>query len=103
MRLKILTSACIVCAAVLMVAYPWLLGPKPSASLGSVALRGYILKFAVFMLALLVCLIGAAIGAIVLLRRSREEYRIEKTRLLKELLEGSLEDHRRTARTGDEQ
>lgn len=94
MRLKVFTSAFLLTAAILMVTYPWILASRPSAG-NPGAMRMYILRFALFMLALLVCLVGSAIGAIVLLRRSREEYRIEKTRLLKELLEGSLEDHRK--------
>ncbi len=92
MRLKVLTASFVVFAVILMVGYPWILGPKPHDFLRSEA---YVVRAVIYMCAVIFALVGAAISSLMILRRAREEYRIEKEKLLRDLLESSLRDHKK--------
>lgn len=90
MRLKVLTTAFVVFGLLLMVLYPWLLGPKPHTRH---EFQAFAIRYLIYVSAIVIALIGAGVCSVLILRRAREEYRQAKEELLKQLLEATLKDH----------
>ncbi len=90
MRLKVLTTAFVVFGLLLMVLYPWLLGPKPHTHH---EIQVFAIRYLIYVSAIVIALIGSGICSVLILRKAREEYRQAKEEILNQLLEATLKDH----------
>lgn len=93
MRLKVVTSAFLVFGVVLLVAWPWIVGVRPAQTAPEPERLRYLVRYSLYFLALIVTFFAAALGGFLIARRQREEFREETLDQLKELIEGTLEDH----------
>ena len=91
MRLKILTTALVIFGLALMVMWPAFIGKQP---VEREELARWLLRASFYVMTILVSLVGAAIGAVVLSRRAREEYRAQADANMRDLIEGTLSDHK---------
>jgi hypothetical protein len=90
-RLKILTTALVIFALGLMVSWSFIIGEKPTEK---EALAQWAVRLGFYVMTILISFVGAAIGAVVLSRRAREEYRAQAEANMRELIEGTLSDHK---------
>jgi len=95
MRLKVFVPTCIGLATAMLLAWPWVLAARPRSG---EALRQYSLQFALYVTVLLVLLLVSGIGAVFVARQAREEYAAKRRENLRELVEGTLQDHRDKAK-----
>jgi len=95
MRLKVLTTALVVFGIVLMVGWPWLVGPKPPAEAGTQALATYGQRLMIYFLVTVSTWITVAVLALIIARRARDEFLAEEKENLRQLIEGTLRDHER--------
>jgi len=91
-RLRVLTGTFVLFSIVLMLGYPWLLGPKPPST---TRYPGYLLNSLLYIVAVVGSLVAAGVCSLLILRQAKEEYRRDKEQLMRSLLEGSLRDHGR--------
>jgi uncharacterized membrane protein YphA (DoxX/SURF4 family) len=91
MRLKVFVTVTIGLATALLLAWPWVLAARPRSG---EALRQYSVQFALYVTVLLVLLLISGIGAVYVARQAREEYAAQRRENLRELVEGTLQDHR---------
>ncbi len=94
MRLKRWTTALAVWTAVLMVMWPIIVGVPPIDATRRVKAR-YALRAQVYVPVLLLSLLGTAICSIYVARAARERYLAESAENLRQLIEGTLQDHRK--------
>ncbi len=92
MRLKAITAAFLVSVVVLLVASAPILGPVPQQGAPRAVKRNYGVRTLCYLGALLFTLSGSGIGAYLVLRRAKEEYRQASLDNLKTLLEGAAKD-----------
>lgn len=90
MRLKALTTFFLVFGIFLAMGFPWLVGAKPH---DKVALEHYLVRFGIYLIVALLCFVSAAICALLLIRRTREQYRAESRQNLEDLIESALKSH----------
>lgn len=95
MRLKILTSALLLFGAALLVAWPWVLGPRPASGAGRQAVAQWGAYALLYFLVTCLTFLSAAFCAALLMRANRLRYLEEMRENLKDLVEGSLNDHGR--------
>ena len=95
MWLKLFTTAMLIAGFTLLVAWPWAVGPKPLLGAPHSAYRQYGKRSTIYMSGLLITFAGSGLGAYLLLRRVREEYRDSMQENLESLIEGTLDDHGR--------
>ena len=99
MRLKIAAGTFTVFSVVLVLLWPWLALPPPALKHASLyAQRAYVLRSGVYILVLVVSMFVTVLLAWLTYRRAREEYRARSMENLKDLLEGTLQDHDRNRR-----
>lgn len=91
MRLKILTTGLVIFGLGLMVMWSFIVGEKPT---GREALAQWAVRLGFYVMTILLSFVGAAIGAVALSRRAREEYRAQAEANMRELIEGTLSDHK---------
>ncbi|MFN8219287.1 MAG: hypothetical protein U0S12_04035 [Fimbriimonadales bacterium] len=91
MRLKVATTISFLVGMAMLVAWPWLVGSKPEGD--RKAVLQYLLRASEYFIALLVVFFVTATLAWLTARRQREEYQEQSLENLKELIEGTLEDH----------
>jgi len=91
-RLRALTGAFVLFSLALMVAYPWILGPKPTTKL---QLHGFAIRYLIYLTVIVCALLAAGFTSILILRKAREEYRLEKEELMRQLLEATLRDQQK--------
>jgi len=99
MRLKVWTTFALIGGLLLLMVWPWLLGPYPKAG-SQRELRSYSVRFVSFVALDLLAFAGAAIGATLLAKRAREEYRERSRQNFESLIEGTRQDHQ--AKQADE-
>lgn len=80
---------------VMLVAWPWAVGPKPSRGASHAVYRRYASRSTVYLTGLLVTFVGSGVGSYLLLKSVREEYADSMQQNLKVLIEGTLQDHGR--------
>jgi len=92
-RLKIATTAFLVFGLLLVLGWPWLVGPRPPEGSPKQELAAYVTRLVFYLGGTLVVFFVTAVLAVLVLRRVREEFRQEAMRNLEELLEGVRRDH----------
>lgn len=98
MRLKFWVAGLSVFCVAMMIAWPTVLGPIPRGQ-GRSALRHYLVGAQIYVTILLVTLFITAFLAVMLARAVRKEYREDTAAAMKELIEGTMEDHKRKSGT----
>lgn len=93
MRVKAITTALLVTGLLMLVLWPKFVGPTPATDAPRAAKRQYLRYAAFYVSGILVCIFGAAVGAVFVARQMRNEYREQAKENLNELLEGTLKDH----------
>ncbi|MEA2551892.1 MAG: hypothetical protein QOJ65_68 [Fimbriimonadaceae bacterium] len=90
MLLRAATTFLMLFGLVLSLGYPWIIGPKPAlhAQQGPFAIR-----LGVYMILIICSFLGAAVCAILMMRRAREAYREETRQNLEDLIETTLRTH----------
>ncbi len=99
MRLKVLTTACLVTALVLMLFFPLLMTTRPGPSQPRLARRAFAVKCLSYIGLTIVVVAGAGAGSLLVMRQVRREYREQAMRNIKEMVEGTLTDHQNRDRT----
>lgn len=97
MRLKVFTSACLVFVVILMLGWPFIVGAAPERDAPWSARRAFSIRALVVVGGAALGLVGASIGALLILRQARREYSEQARENLKGLLEGTRQDHRAKA------
>jgi len=95
MRLKVLTTAFVLAGLALLILWPWLVGPRPDASAGRLALASYGQRLLMYFGVTALTWLGAAFCAWLLIRQTRREYLESLHKNVQSLIEGSLRDHER--------
>lgn len=78
----------------MMVAWPIILGPIPTHGTKSEK-RHYLISSEIYMSVLLLALFATLVCAVYLARQIRQEYREGAEKAMRELIEGTMEDHKR--------
>lgn len=92
--LKLFTSASFIFGVVLLVAWPWLLGPQPAATgTNRRIVAEWGVKALIYFLLCCIAFLSSATGAWLIMRRTRREFTSMSRQNVKELVEGSLRDH----------
>jgi hypothetical protein len=98
MRLKFLTTGFLILGMALMFAYPFVIGPRPTpAPSPESGLDKELARWATRSLAMVgvICmvLLVAALCAVLLIRQNKRKYLDEHSAMVRDLVEGSLNDH----------
>lgn len=97
--LRGLTALFIVLSIAVLVGWPLWVGRPPQKRSEA---RVYVRRGLVTVSALLVCVVGAGVSSVLLVRRAREEYRREALKNMQALVEGTRADHRSAQTEADE-
>lgn len=92
--LKLWTTVAFVFGIVLLLISPWVIGPRPVDPTRQELAR-YGVRALTYFGVTCIAFLGAATGAMLIARRMRREAREERMGAIKELIEGSLRDHKR--------
>ncbi len=102
MRLRVWTTGLFVFGVLAALAWPWILGPQPTADAPRKERARYAARFATYVSALIAVFGTTGILAIVMVRQERARYRRERMENLREFLEGTLRDHGSRNRRDDD-
>jgi type VI protein secretion system component VasK len=94
MRLKVVTTAFVILGVLMLLSYPWIVGPVPKGQ-GKEALAEYAMRFGIYIILSLLVWFTAAVLAVVTARRARQAYREEAMENFQSLMEETLKDHGR--------
>lgn len=98
MRLRIATATLFLLGLTLLVAWPWVVGPKPGLNEPLRERKEYVVRLGIYFLVSIITFFSAALCAYFLSRRTRSQLRDEAKENLKELIEGTLHDHQKKPR-----
>lgn len=93
MWLKILTTCLMLFSVFMLFAYFWIVGPKPPSAAPRVEQIAFLRRGATYIGIEAAALIGSIVGAYLIARRARQEYRDQSKRNLEALIESTLRDH----------
>lgn len=93
--IKIATSLCVALGILILLGW-FVVGRPPQKGSARAVYRAYVRKGLVAATGLTVVVAGAGVGAFVLMRRARDEYRAEAMENLKKLLESSRQENEAT-------
>jgi hypothetical protein len=91
--MKTFTLGLMIFCVAMVIGQGWIVGPKPADSASKLVHKAYALKFFTYGFTLGLAVVVLMVCGLVLLRKAREDYRVEKLRLMQDLVEGSLQDH----------
>ena len=92
MRLKTLTGLFLAGLVCLLVLAPIALGPVPKRTAPRLVKRDYSVRILEYLGLMVVFFSASAVGSILIIRKEREEYRLESLKNMQSLIEGSLKD-----------
>jgi hypothetical protein len=96
MRLKILTGLFFSIGLLLMLGWPFIVGPAPDVQVeGQAAMRAYARAAVFYFGAMLISFFATVVCAWLLLRQMRKDYHDESLHNLRGLIEETLKDHGR--------
>lgn len=93
--LKIATTVFLVVGICMMLAWPIVL-KRPGPNLSTGEKQMFAVRYLAYVFGLLVDFILTSIGAYLVLRRTRERYAVEAEQNLRRMIEGTIEDHRKS-------
>jgi hypothetical protein len=88
MSLKLFTTICLVVGMLLFLPYAGMLAHPPTTGTSKVERRAYVEKLFLLNGLQLVCLIGAGVGATLVVKKARRDFREEAVQNMKRLVEG---------------
>lgn len=92
MPLKLFTTLCLVAGMLMFLPYALLLKSPPGPDTPKAVRRGYAEELFLFNGVQLLCLVGAGVGAVLIVRKARAEYQEEAVRNMRSLIEASRKD-----------
>lgn len=95
MKLKVFVTALFVTGILLALLASSIIGPAPDAKATRPETVSYLIRMGTYYLITALVFVVTAIAAMRLARREREAYARERHENLRELIEGSLQDHER--------
>lgn len=98
--LKWVTSLCIVASVSIMVGWPLMIGQKPTRTSPKNVKLVYFQKGLYIASGLTLAVLGSGVGAFLLMRRAREEYREASMENMRGLIEGARDDQLRKQSEG---
>jgi hypothetical protein len=93
MWLKILTTGLMIFSVAMLFAYIWVVGVRPPSTAPRSEQIAFLRRGAIYVGVEAAALIGSIVGAYLIARRARTEYREESQRNMEALLEATLRDH----------
>ena len=93
MWLKVVTTGLIIFSIALLFGYVWIVGPRPAADAARPEKVEFLRRWAIFIGLESASLIASIVGAYLIARRARKEYREESRRNMEALLEATLREH----------
>lgn len=96
MWLKVATTALIIFSIAMLLAYFWIVGPKPPEGAPRAEQIAFLRRGAIFIGIEAIALILSIIGSYLVARKARHEYREQSQRNMEALLEATLRDHAKT-------
>jgi Na+/glutamate symporter len=93
MWLKAVTVVLMLFSVAMLFAYFWVVGPKPPSSAPRAEQIAFLRRGAAYVGIEAAALIGSLVGAYLIARRARQEYRDQSQRNLEALIESTLRDH----------
>jgi hypothetical protein len=93
MWLKVVTTFLIIVSIGMLFGYLWIVGPQPAVNAPRQEKIEFLRRWAVFIGVEAVALIGSIVGAYMIARRARQEFRELSQRNMEALLEATLRDH----------
>jgi hypothetical protein len=92
-KLKTVTTALVIIGLILLVLWPFVIGPMPPAAAAPREKAEYLAKSLGYVTGLMVTWVAVATCALILMRQIRNEMKTATDRNLRELVEGTLRDH----------
>lgn len=86
-RLKWITAIFMLLGVALLVGWPWILGPRPSADDSREERRAYARRLSWLLGGMTGALVASGVGSLLIVRRAKSEYRDATMRNLKSLAE----------------
>jgi hypothetical protein len=93
MWLKIGTTVLMVFSVALLFGYVWIVGPQPPADAPRAEKVDFLRRWATFIGLEAAALIGSIVGAYLIGRKARMEYREQSRRNMEALIEATLREH----------
>ncbi len=93
MRARVVTTSLLILGLILLLAWPFVVGGRPAETAPRREMAEYGLRVLIYFGLTCATFLGAAIGALVVARRAREEFLEKQSENLNDLLEGTLRDH----------
>ena len=94
MRLRAFTSLLLIFGVAWLLSWAWIIGPPPPPKPPKPVARAYALRVSAYLGVLVVTVVASGVCAALIVRQAKQEYRDFATRNLKDLVEGSLTDHK---------
>lgn len=95
MRVGTLTASFFIFGIVLLLAWPFVLGPTPPDDATRSQLAQYGVRTLLYFFVTCTAFLASAVCAVILMRRNREMYREKLRENVEELIEGTLHDHQK--------
>lgn len=93
MRLKVLTTALLIFGTLLLLCWPFILGPRPGPDSARAVMAQWGARSLTYFMVTSMVFLSAAFGAALIMRRNRLKYLDEMRSNVRDLIEGSLNDH----------
>jgi len=93
LRLKVVTTSLFVFGGLLLLLWPVILGPRPTAEAERTVIAQWGVRALVYFFVTSITFLSAAFCSVLIMRANRMRYLEEMKSNVKELIEGSLEDH----------
>lgn len=93
MWLKVITTIAIVFSISMLLAYVWIVGPKPPVTAPRAEQIAFLRRGALFVGVEAIALIVSIVGSFFIARQARKEYREMSQKNMEALLEATLRDH----------
>lgn len=101
MWLKVATIILIAFSIGMVLAFPWIVGVRPPTDAPRAEQLGYLRRGAIFVGVEALALILSIVGAFIIARRARLEFREQSQKNMEALLEATLRDHAKKAKDQD--
>ena len=94
MLLKVITTALVLTGIAMLIGFPFLTGNRPTEG-SDAELARYGARLLAYFGVTCIAWLGAAVCAIILVRRTRKEFAESQKEIMRGLVEGTLRDHGR--------
>lgn len=92
--MKIFTTACILIGVLMIVAWPWLLGPAPKRGQPKAEFLSYTQRSSAYLAGMCLCLVGSTVGSILIVRKTKRDYAEQTRDNIRKLVAGEAHESR---------